>query len=397
MKKRILSIALIALLLISTLFMGIASANTIGDVDGDGFVKAADARLALRASVGLENLSDAARKAADADFDGNIKAADARLILRASVGLEVLEDKEIKFNGHIVESDCISIEKGIVCIGEGCCGKTLMPSFNELVNALKEPGSLNYFYGYSKTTTNTPKPVCEANGVLHKGLAGIMEELLADSVEPGEIVDYSDLTKPRHINNATFYVNGKSFVSDLKDEDIKSITMEKMNGVDFVKNLPASFKATTSGTTYDLSAIKAASIGEVYKVTVTLKPETITNKNMPEAVTPIEKIVNAGYNDGLKKTMNELNNSFSDMPELEGMFVMDMEITTAVTVTYYFTADKFEPVAAYYSVDMDTDSYMYTYFNNLFIKTDKPTTTTTITNDTLQENYFFFNKFFDAK
>lgn len=63
----------------------------LGDVDMNGEVKAADARLALRASVGLEpNLTASQLKAADADKNGEIKAADARLILRASVGLETL-------------------------------------------------------------------------------------------------------------------------------------------------------------------------------------------------------------------------------------------------------------------------------------------------------------------
>lgn len=63
----------------------------LGDVDMNGEIKAADARLALRASVGLEPLSDIQKKAADADKNGDIKAADARLILRASVGLEELK------------------------------------------------------------------------------------------------------------------------------------------------------------------------------------------------------------------------------------------------------------------------------------------------------------------
>lgn len=64
---------------------------TLGDVNGDNSVTAADARLALRASVGLENLEGAALKAADADKNNEITAADARLILRASVGLEELK------------------------------------------------------------------------------------------------------------------------------------------------------------------------------------------------------------------------------------------------------------------------------------------------------------------
>ena len=64
----------------------------LGDVDGDSSISAADARLALRASVGLEKFdSDSAKFASsDADNDHSLSAADARRILRASVGLEVL-------------------------------------------------------------------------------------------------------------------------------------------------------------------------------------------------------------------------------------------------------------------------------------------------------------------
>lgn len=60
-----------------------------GDIDGNGSVTAADARLALRTSVGLENYdkNSAYYKAADVNGQG-ITSSDARLILRASVGLE---------------------------------------------------------------------------------------------------------------------------------------------------------------------------------------------------------------------------------------------------------------------------------------------------------------------
>lgn len=60
----------------------------LGDVDGDGKVTAEDARLALRAALGLEILTEDQLKAADFDKDGEITAADARLILRESLGLE---------------------------------------------------------------------------------------------------------------------------------------------------------------------------------------------------------------------------------------------------------------------------------------------------------------------
>ncbi len=62
----------------------------IADVDGDGAVTSADARLALRAAVGLESYSEdsAEYMAANVDQEAKISSADARLILRAAVGLE---------------------------------------------------------------------------------------------------------------------------------------------------------------------------------------------------------------------------------------------------------------------------------------------------------------------
>ena len=63
---------------------------TPGDVDGDGKISSADARLALRRSVKLEDYPEGSAQylACDADGDGKVTSADARLILRASVGLE---------------------------------------------------------------------------------------------------------------------------------------------------------------------------------------------------------------------------------------------------------------------------------------------------------------------
>ncbi len=60
-----------------------------GDIDYSGAVDAADARLALRIAVNLENANKETKILADADNDGNVTAADARLILRFAVGLEV--------------------------------------------------------------------------------------------------------------------------------------------------------------------------------------------------------------------------------------------------------------------------------------------------------------------
>ncbi len=62
----------------------------LGDVDLDGRITAADARLALRRAVNLEDYATGSVefRAADVDFDNNITASDARSILRAAVNLE---------------------------------------------------------------------------------------------------------------------------------------------------------------------------------------------------------------------------------------------------------------------------------------------------------------------
>jgi len=59
-----------------------------GDVNGDGKVTAADARLALRYSAKLENLSSPSVKAGDLNSDGKITASEARTILRVSAKLD---------------------------------------------------------------------------------------------------------------------------------------------------------------------------------------------------------------------------------------------------------------------------------------------------------------------
>lgn len=58
-----------------------------GDLNFDGKITAADARLALRLAVGLESGDATVRARADVDCDGRVSAADARAILRAAVGL----------------------------------------------------------------------------------------------------------------------------------------------------------------------------------------------------------------------------------------------------------------------------------------------------------------------
>ncbi len=59
----------------------------LGDVDLDGAITPADARMVLRYAVQLETPSKIMRIVADVDGDGSVQPADARLVLRCSVGL----------------------------------------------------------------------------------------------------------------------------------------------------------------------------------------------------------------------------------------------------------------------------------------------------------------------
>lgn len=67
-----------------------------GDIDGDGKVTAGDARLCLRAVVGLEELNDLQLQAADVSENATLVSNKARIILRASVGLEELNTDIIR-------------------------------------------------------------------------------------------------------------------------------------------------------------------------------------------------------------------------------------------------------------------------------------------------------------
>lgn len=59
-----------------------------GDVNGDGKVTAADARITLRVAAGLETISLEEYLRADLDSDGDVRASEARTILRIAAGLE---------------------------------------------------------------------------------------------------------------------------------------------------------------------------------------------------------------------------------------------------------------------------------------------------------------------
>ena len=91
--KKILSLILcVALSLGAVAVPALAASSLPGDVDGDNTVTTKDARLALRAAVGLDTLSAEKTAAADVTGDGKVETDDARVILRVAVGLMRLSE-----------------------------------------------------------------------------------------------------------------------------------------------------------------------------------------------------------------------------------------------------------------------------------------------------------------
>lgn len=62
-----------------------------GDVDCDGIVTPADARIILRAAANLITLNETQAYYADVDGDGYITTTDARIALRIATGLETID------------------------------------------------------------------------------------------------------------------------------------------------------------------------------------------------------------------------------------------------------------------------------------------------------------------
>ena len=94
MKKSLNILFVIALMFLLCVSVS-AKTVLLGDVDMSGRITASDARTVLRATAGLDGLSEDQLIIADTDSNEKITAADARLILRCSAGLEKLGNIEL--------------------------------------------------------------------------------------------------------------------------------------------------------------------------------------------------------------------------------------------------------------------------------------------------------------
>lgn len=86
---------IVAFLLVLTVFFcfgSTASAVSFADLDGDGRILAADARIVMRAAVGLIPTTADMQNAGDVNGDGTLGTDDARSVLRMAVGLGNKDD-----------------------------------------------------------------------------------------------------------------------------------------------------------------------------------------------------------------------------------------------------------------------------------------------------------------
>ena len=93
MKRSLKAIALLLSILSLNLIIPVVKAEgVLGDINGDGYITTADARLALRYSAGMEKPTTAQKTAADMDANGKITLEDVKLILTDALDIETYEE-----------------------------------------------------------------------------------------------------------------------------------------------------------------------------------------------------------------------------------------------------------------------------------------------------------------
>lgn len=144
-KKAILSFVLAVIALCSVIVPANAAARQYGDVNYDGKITAADARIVLRAAVELITLTGEDAKAADVDQNGVIGTGDSRLILRWAIGADYDEHEEFNKMLYEVAHPLVGSYKPAFASGilknfqKWCCYYTIHDVFRPTLEKLNYP------------------------------------------------------------------------------------------------------------------------------------------------------------------------------------------------------------------------------------------------------------------
>lgn len=423
MKKRNYLLKLLsAITLILSVTVTGSLAAALGDVDNDSQVTAADARLALRASVNLEKYTADSAEFKSADIDGNgiITAADARTILRVAVSLESFakehtpdipaatctQDKVCTTCGEILEAKHHTDANGdSICdiCKVNIVKSELLGEFNTAVNSLKNgshtasgfthsttlgkvnSSDIKYSAGfkilvnsYNLTAKNEEKMPTEKE----------MNKIFKEEFNTSESSDSIYSRTQKTITDSTYPIVGSHTVSELTDSDTSSVTKTKIKGIDFISSLPDSL--TTDSGTFSLARFKNASIGDVNKVTVVLRTEKYSELKNTSAPTALMHIGQSDIREMAKEAT-----ALSDSEVLGDYGTLEMnckEVATNATVVYYFDAATNAPVAAKYTTSVIMTNTVDMSFELLgeTAMTGNAEFSTTLTDD----SYYFFDDFF---
>lgn len=97
MKRSLKFVAILLSILSLNLIVPVVKAESVsGDVNGDGYITSADARLALRYSAGMETADASQSTSADMNKDGKITLQDVKLILADAIDLETYEESLLR-------------------------------------------------------------------------------------------------------------------------------------------------------------------------------------------------------------------------------------------------------------------------------------------------------------
>lgn len=274
MKKKFLTAFFTAILFIILSVTAFASYNK-GDINNDGKVSPADARLTLRYTASLEKLSEDQITAADVDGKKGVTPADARLILRVSAGLDSFTSAE-ELNAMLIEPGVLNVAvcadnppfcyiengtlKGVdVDVAEKIaksCGLELKlhnMAYNELINSIKNnecdialakvnsgrnfnsQGAYTYVYYtnpqyiyYSNSSSfNSVDRLKSANiGVIKGSIADLM---LTQDVSNGELGNAKIIRYTRYVD-AVNALNNKSISAFVGDAEFKFCDVKRYSG-----------------------------------------------------------------------------------------------------------------------------------------------------------------------
>lgn len=172
------------------------------DIDKDGVISAADARLALRYAVKLEKADEAAKIACDVDMDNAVTPADARIILRYAVKLE--EGPDALLNAPVSKYDIlVAYSKAMATIADNGAGYTKTVSNKITGKDMSSAGLINLY----KTLST-------------KGVTNSKTVYTHDTAEAAANVDLSTLRSSDEVKSATCEVKEAKYYITIKFNDV---------------------------------------------------------------------------------------------------------------------------------------------------------------------------------